>query len=91
LARSHVERLLAPLASDATLVTVLDGFPLTLEWLGSVYGHRVEALGAEKFGQSGAIPDLYRYYGIDADAILEACAAACLLGLRRPSPVESGE
>ncbi|MBX6320252.1 MAG: transketolase [Rhodospirillaceae bacterium] len=77
-ARSHVERLLAPLAPDATLVTVIDGYPLTLEWLGSVYGHRVEALGVEGFGQSGSIPELYRRYGLDADAILDACAAACL-------------
>jgi pyruvate dehydrogenase E1 component len=81
-ARGHIERLLAPLAADATLVTVTDGFPLALEWMGAVYGHRVEALGVEKFGQSGSIPDLYRYYGIDVDAILEACAAACLRSVR---------
>ncbi len=81
-ARSHVERLLAPLAADAALVTVLDGHPATLAWLGSVFGHRVEALGVEHFGQSGDVPDLYRRYRIDADAILEAAAAACL-GRRR--------
>jgi pyruvate dehydrogenase E1 component len=32
----------------------------------------------EKFGQSGDIADLYRVHGIDSDAILDACAAACL-------------
>ena len=71
-------RLLAPLAPDAVLVTVLDGHPATLSWLGGVHGHRVKPLGVEHFGQSGTIPQLYRKYGLDADAILDACAAACL-------------
>ena len=71
-------RLLAPLAPDAALVTVLDGHPATLSWLGGVRGHRVKPLGVEHFGQSGTIPQLYRKYGIDADAILDACAAALL-------------
>ncbi|MSO64640.1 MAG: transketolase [Alphaproteobacteria bacterium] len=77
-AHSHVERLLSALAPDAALVTVLDGAPATLSWLGSVSGLRVYPLGVDHFGQSGDIPDLYRTYGIDADAILDACAAACL-------------
>ena len=75
---SHVGRLLAPLASDAALVSVIDGHPATLSWLGAVAQHRIHPLGVEHFGQSGDIPDLYRVYGIDADAILEAAAAACL-------------
>ena len=29
-------------------------------------------------GQGGSIDDLYRHHGIDSDAILDACAAACL-------------
>ena len=74
----HAARLLAPLAADAALVTVLDGHPATLSWLGSVLGHRVRALGVDRFGQSADIPDLYRVHGLDADAILDACAAACL-------------
>jgi pyruvate dehydrogenase E1 component len=76
--RCHVENLLAPLAADAQLITVIDGHPATLSWLGSVRGHRVRALGVEHFGQSGSIGDLYRHHGIDSDAILDACAAACL-------------
>ena len=39
-------------------------------------------LGVDRFGQSGDIPDLYRAYGIDTDAILDAAARACLLALR---------
>ena len=74
----HVEKLLAPLAADAHLVTVVDAHPGTLGWLGSVRGQRLRALGVAHFGQSGSIDDLYRHHGIDADAILDACAAACL-------------
>ncbi len=77
-ARSHVEVLLQPLAEDASLVTVIDGHPTTLGWIGSVRGHRIRALGVEHFGQSGDIDDLFRHYRIDTDAILDACAAACL-------------
>src|SRR5690348_8350885 len=69
---SHVEKLLAPLPRDCGIVTVLDGHPAALGWLGSVRGHRVEALGVEHFGQTGAIGDLYRHYGIDANAIIDA-------------------
>jgi len=77
-ARSHVERILAPLAPDAALVTVLDGHPAAHAWLGAVRGQRVVPLGVDRFGQSGDIPDLYREYGLDADAILDACAQALL-------------
>ena len=32
------------------------------------------SLGVERFGQSGNLPDLYREYRLDADAILDAVA-----------------
>ncbi len=75
---SHVERLLAALPPEAHLVTVIDGHPAALGWLGSVRGQRVHPLGVEHFGQSGDLPDLYRTYGIDVDAILDRVASACL-------------
>lgn len=75
---SHVETVLEPLAADAALVTVLDGHPATHAWLGAVRGQRVVPLGPDRFGQSGDIPDLYREYGIDSDAILDACAQALI-------------
>ncbi len=75
---SHVERVLAPLARDAALVTVLDGHPASHAWLGAVRGQRVVPLGPDRFGQSGDLPDLYAAYGLDTDAILEACAQALL-------------
>lgn len=71
---STIETLLAPLDRDAGLVTLTDGAPLALSWLGSVRGQRVRALGLEAFGQSGDLPDLYRKYRLDADAVLDACA-----------------
>ncbi len=73
---AHVENLLRPLAADAGLVSVVDGHPATLGWLGSVCGHRVRALGVEHFGQSGDIIDLFRHHRIDRDAILDAVAGA---------------
>jgi pyruvate dehydrogenase E1 component len=69
-----VERLLSPLSRDARIVTVLDGHPLALSWLGGVRGQRVVPLGIEGFGQSGDIPDLYRAYKLDAAAIIDAVA-----------------
>ena len=75
-AESAAERLLAPLSRDARLVTVMDGHPLALSWLGSVRGQRVVPLGIESFGQSGDIPDLYRAYRIDTAAIIDAVARA---------------
>ncbi|TCT05583.1 transketolase [Aquabacter spiritensis] len=74
-AESHVERLLAPLPRHCGLVTVLDGHPATLGWLGSVHGHRVRALGVEHFGQTGTLQDLYRHHGIDSAAIVAAAQA----------------
>ncbi len=73
-----MEKLLEPLAENATLVTILDGHPATLSWLGGVRGHCVESLGVEHFGQSGSIDDLYRHYGLDTQTIIEACASAYL-------------
>ena len=59
-------------------MTLLDGHPATHTWLGAVRGQRVVALGADHFGQSGDIPDLYREYRMDTDAVLDACAQALL-------------
>ncbi len=74
-ARSHIERLLEGLPPHCALVTVVDGHPATLSWLGSVHGHRTRGLGVEHFGQTGTIADLYRHFGIDADGIMRAAQA----------------
>lgn len=71
-ARSHVERLFADLPAHCAIITVADGHPAVLGWLGSVCGHRTRSLGVEHFGQSGTIGDLYRHFGIDANSIATA-------------------
>lgn len=81
--QGQAERLLSALAPDAALVTVLDGHPATLSWLGSVANHHTVSLGVDRFGQSGDLPDLYREYGIDSDAILDAAATALTKRLRK--------
>jgi pyruvate dehydrogenase E1 component len=71
---SHIEALLASLSRDCLLVTVIDGHPATLSWLGSVHGHKVAGLGVEHFGQTGTVADLYRHVGIDRNSILRVIA-----------------
>jgi pyruvate dehydrogenase E1 component len=71
---SHAETLLAPLAAGAGLVTVLDGSPGALSWLGGVRGNMVSPLGTDRFGQTGDALDLYDIYRIDANAIVDAAA-----------------
>lgn len=71
-AESHIEHLLAEIPGNCGLVTVIDGHPATLAWLGSVHGHRTRALGVDHFGQTGSIADLYRHFGIDTKAIIAA-------------------
>lgn len=71
---SHIETLLGQLAPDAGLVTVLDGSPAALSWLGGVRGQRVSPLGTDRFGQTGDLIDLYAAYRLDAEAIIDAAA-----------------
>ncbi|WP_068299783.1 transketolase [Pararhodobacter sp. CCB-MM2] len=80
-AMSHIERIMGRLPAHCTLITVIDGHPATLAWLGGVAGHRTVPLGVEHFGQTGTIADLYHHFGIDADAIT---AAASRLAPGRP-------
>jgi len=70
----HAEDLLSVLAPDAGIVTVIDGSPGALSWLGSVQGMRVSPLGTDRFGQTGDLPDLYAEYRLDSVAIIDAMA-----------------
>ena len=70
-----METLLGGLPAHCGIVSVIDGHPAALGWLGSVRGHRVRALGVERFGQTGTVADLYRHYGLDAEGIVAAAAA----------------
>jgi pyruvate dehydrogenase E1 component len=74
-ARSHIERLLDAVPAKCGLITVMDGHPATLAWLGAVNGHRTRSLGVEHFGQTGTIAEIYRHFGIDARGIMRAAQA----------------
>lgn len=74
-ARAHVERLFASVPREAALVTLVDGHPSTLAWLGAIAGHRTRSLGVEHFGQSGTLTEIYRHYGLDGQSIARTAAA----------------
>ncbi|GII75837.1 pyruvate dehydrogenase E1 component [Sphaerisporangium rufum] len=61
-----------PAGRARPMVTVLDGHPHTLAFLAGVHQVPATHLGVTEFGQSGAIADLYRHHGIDAEAIVAA-------------------
>ena len=71
---AHIHVLLACVPRGAKLVTVLDGHPASLAWLGSVHGHYVKPLGVNAFGQTGSVQQLYETYGIDTKSIIAACS-----------------
>ena len=58
------------------LVTVADGHPLSLAWLGSALVSPTYPLGVTRYGQSGTPPELYQEYEIDASSIMSACFGA---------------
>ncbi len=71
-----------PLADDAILaelfgpalpiVTVVDGHPHTLAFLGSVHGRPVTTLGVTQFGQVGSVAEVYDLHGIGVRSIVDA-------------------
>lgn len=65
-------RTLFPEDSSTPLVTLLDGHPHTLAFLGGLTGGRSTHLGVTRFGQSGDLESVYRYHGIDADSVVAA-------------------
>ena len=78
----HVTRMLDRLAPNAGLVTVQDAHPANLSWIGGAVGRRVYPLGVTDFGQSGDIAALYAHHGLDAEAIVDASARACVTTAR---------
>ncbi len=73
-AEAHIETLLTDLPRDCALITVIDGHPATLSWLGAVHGHKTIPHGVEHFGQTGSIADLYRHFRIDANALIQSAS-----------------
>ena len=60
----------------APVVTVVDGHPHSLAWIGGALNTVSLPLGVSGFGQSGSRPELYREYGIDVESIMAACFGA---------------
>ena len=75
-ARSHIERLLADVPPHCGIVSVLDGHPATL---GLARRGRRPSRARRSASSISARParlaDLYRHYGIDANAIVAAAQA----------------
>ena len=65
---------MAPLGPDRQVpaLTLLDGHPLTLAWLGAILSAPVRPLGVVNFGETGALQDLYHKHHIDTEAVLTA-------------------
>jgi pyruvate dehydrogenase E1 component len=70
--RPYLEELVTADEEDVPIVSVLDGHSHALGFLGGALGVTQIALGVDDFGQSGTRGELYRHYGIDADAIVAA-------------------
>lgn len=69
---------LFPIDRAAPIVSVIDGHPHAVAFLGAIHGVRMTCLGVDDFGQSGDVQDLYRHFGIDTETIVGA--ALDLLG-----------
>ena len=72
--RPYLEQLVTAEEEGIPVVSVLDGHSHALAFIGSALGVPQLALGVDGFGQSGTRRDLYRHYGIDAEAITRAAA-----------------
>jgi pyruvate dehydrogenase E1 component len=71
-AGGHMALLLTQPERSAPIVTVHDAASHSLAWMGSVFGQPVVPVGVDRFGESGSIPDLYRTFDLDPEAILHA-------------------
>ena len=61
---------------SAPIVTVIDGHPHSLAWVGSALNTPTLPLGVTNFGQSGTPPELYQEHEIDVASIMAACFGA---------------
>lgn len=67
-----VARRLFPARGKACIVSVLDGHPHALSFLGAIQGVPSVALGVTSYGQSSSLSDAYHLHGIDEEAIVGA-------------------
>jgi pyruvate dehydrogenase E1 component len=67
---SYLDELLPLPDRQVPAITLLDGHPLTLAWLGTIFSAPVKPLGVVNFGETGAVQDLYHKHHIDTEAVL---------------------
>jgi len=75
---ARADRVTPPTAGP--VVTVLDGHPSALAWVGSMLGTKAYPLGVTQFGESGTTADLYKSCKIDWESIYMACDMAVNAG-----------
>jgi pyruvate dehydrogenase E1 component len=73
-APSYLDALIPSAERGVPAVSVIDGHPLTLGWLGGALGCPLIPLGVVSFGESGSIQALYHKHRIDVEAIVDAIA-----------------
>jgi pyruvate dehydrogenase E1 component len=71
---SYLHELIPPAERGVPALSVIDGHPLTLGWLGGALGCPLIPLGVVSFGESGSIQALYHKHHIDVDAIVDGMA-----------------
>jgi pyruvate dehydrogenase E1 component len=54
------------------IVTVMDGHPHTLSFLGVTGRIPITNIGVERFGQAGSLEDVYAHHGLDPETIIGA-------------------
>ena len=60
------------LPAGVPIVTLLDGAPHTLAFLGTLSGAAITCLGVQELGQAGSLADVHRHHGLDARSVVEA-------------------
>ena len=70
--RSYLDTLIPIAERDVPAVTLLDGHPLTLAWLGALFAAPVKPLGVVNFGETGTVQELYHKHHIDTEALIGA-------------------
>lgn len=75
-AHPFMAEIIPAIERSSPIVTVADGHPHSLAWLGGALGTKTIPLGVSEFGQSGSRAELYQEYGIDVDSIVAASFTA---------------
>lgn len=63
---------LFPPERSVPIVSVIDGHPHALSFLGSIQTVPATCLGVTEFGQSGDVGSLYKHHGIDVETVIGA-------------------